>query len=155
MPYLAFMKTLIYLSITILFASRVFAQSTTDSAKIAYTFTYNLVPKNDSSQIRKKIQPAQNDSTIVSGKLVSENSNEGVPLGAVILVTQKASMLIATRSNLNGEFRLSIPNRLLRRKIKIKIQALGYDTKIVVFKKKQLPLHDQTIALILNTRTLN
>lgn len=148
------MKTLILLSTIILFASKALSQSTGDSAKALYTFTYNLVSKNDSSQINKKTALSQNDSTVISGKLIDERTNEAIMFAKLIFAPKKAPMYLAATPNENGEFRLVIPKHLLSRKIKIKVQALEYDTKIVTFKKKQLPLPFQIIALVRNVKLL-
>jgi hypothetical protein len=81
-------------------------------------------------------------------------TNEVVMFATVVFVPRKASIYVASNSNAAGEFRLAIPNNLLSRKIKIRVQCLGYDMKIVTFKKKRLPLPFQTIKLHNNTKLL-
>lgn len=148
------MKCILLLS-AIIFPPKIFSQKNTDSTHSVFSFTYNLVPRKDSSPIKKRSEPSQNDSTIVRGKLIDAATNEIVLFAKITFAPEKASRFVGTISNADGEFRLAIPNNLLRRKNHLAIQCLGYETSIVKFKKKQLPLPYQIIKLQTNVILLD
>ncbi len=148
------MKLLLLLSL-LLFISKAFSQGSKDSTKTLFSFTYNLVPKKDSNILIKKSELLQNDSAIISGKIIDENTDNMVSYATISFTAKKEHIHLSTTSNVNGEFRLAIPYKYLRRKINIKIQSLGFEPKMITFKKKQLPLSYQTIKLKINTILLN
>lgn len=148
------MKSILLL-LVIIFSSTVYGQSNNDSAKTVFTFTYNMVTKSDSIRQVKKQQANQKDSTIIKGKLIDASSQEVIVFGTVVYNTGKESIKISSYSNLDGEFRLAIPLNLLKRKISLTISSIGFETKLIRFRKKQLPLPYQTIKLTSNVILLD
>ena len=148
------MKSILLL-LLIIFTSSVFGQSDKDSAKTVFSFTYNFVTKSDSIKQVKKQQALQNDSTIIMGKLIDARSQEVIVFGTVLFAAGKESIKISCYSNLDGEFRLAIPRNLLKRKFSLTISSIGFETKVIRFKKKQLPLPYQTIKLNSNVILLD
>jgi len=148
------MKSILLL-LLIIFTSSVFGQSDKDSAKTVFSFTYNFVTKSDSIKQVKKQQALQNDSTIIMGKLIDASSQEVIVFGTVLFTAGKESIKISCYSNLDGEFRLAIPRNLLKRKFSLTISSIGFETKVIRFKKKQLPLPYQTIKLNSNVILLD
>ena len=52
-----------------------------------------------------------------------------------------------TRTSLNGEFTLIIPDSLIKRRLKIRVNCIGCTPKIVVVKKEQLPINNLRILM--------
>jgi hypothetical protein len=140
------MKSILLL-LGIIFSSTVYGQSNNDSAKTVFTFTYNMVTKSDSIKQVKKQQANQKDSTIITGKLIDASSQEVIVFATVLYTAGKGSNKISSNSNVDGEFRLAIPRNLLKRKFTLTVSSIGFETKLIRFRKKQLPLPYQTILL--------
>ena len=111
--------------------------------------------KSDSIKQVKQQQVLQKDSTIITGKLIDASSQEVIVFGTVLFTVGKESIKISCYSNLDGEFRLAIPRNLLKRKFSLTISSIGFETKVIRFKKKQFPLPYQTIKLNSNVILLD
>ena len=148
------MKSILLL-LVIIFSSAVYGQSNKDSAKTVFSFTYNFVTKSDSIRQAKKQQALQNDSTIITGKLIDASSQEVVVFATVIYTTGKGSIQLSSYSNVDGEFRLAIPQNLVKRTFNLTISSIGFETKVIRFRKNQLPLPYQTILLKSNVILLD
>ena len=148
------MKSLLLL-LVIIFTSTVYGQSNNDSAKTVFSFTYNFVTKSDSIKQVKQQQALLKDSTIIKGKLIDASSQEVVVFATVLYSTGKGSIQLSSYSNVDGEFRLAIPRKLLKKKFSLSISSLGFETKVMRFRRKQLPLPYQTIKLNSNVILLD
>jgi len=148
------MKSIVLL-LLIIFTSAVYGQTNTDSAKTVFSFTYNFVTKSDSIRQVKKQQALQNDSTIIRGKLIDASSQEVIVFGTVLYSAGKGSINISSNSNVYGEFRLAIPRNLVKRTFNLTIGSIGFETKLIRFRKRQLPLPYQTIKLTSNVILLD
>ena len=148
------MKTILLLLVIIL-TSTVYGQTNNDSAKTVFSFTYNFVTKSDSIRQVKQQKALQKDSTIITGKLIDASSQEVIVFATVLYTAGKGSNKISSNSNVDGEFRLAIPRNLLKRTFTITISSIGFETKVIRFRKKQLPLPYQTIKLNSNVILLD
>ncbi|WP_090706625.1 carboxypeptidase-like regulatory domain-containing protein [Daejeonella rubra] len=73
-----------------------------------------------------------------------------IPLYGVHILIKGTKIKAVT--DINGKFQLSIPEELLKRKVTLQILFIGYETKEVAINEKDLPLNEELVAIMVESK---
>jgi hypothetical protein len=62
-------------------------------------------------------------------------------------ITSVHNTYLTTTTDKNGEFIFSVPDSLIRKRFKIRVNYVGFKEKVIIIKKEQLPINDLKISI--------
>ena len=101
--------------------------------------------KNETARLKEeKSEPKTDDNkNIAQGTIIDSDTKEPVPFATILIKGTKTG----TTSDIEGKFKLLIPDDLLTDKISLMITSIGYELKELVFDRKDLPITKDIIVV--------